>query len=72
MHPEQFTVIDQKAYLALGRRLKPDIPEYLRYLAFCRGETHRLDVTLREHDQALWQKGDDLARRQRKSYKPSL
>jgi len=72
MHPEQFTVIDQKAYLALGRRLKPDIPEYLRYLAFCRGETHRLDVTLREHDQALWQRGDDLARRQRKSYKPSL
>ena len=63
MHPDRFTVTDRQAYKSLGCAFQDGISEYLEYLAFCHAEAKRLAVTLREHDQALWQYGKDLGTR---------
>jgi hypothetical protein len=64
MHPTKFTVMDRRAYRALGvSTFRTGIDEYLNYLDFCRGEAKRLGVSLRNLDQALWQLGSSRARR---------
>ena len=63
LHPDQFTVIDRLAYRALGVTFRCGLAEYLRYLGFCRNEAARFGITLREHDEALWQYGAELSRK---------
>jgi hypothetical protein len=65
MHPRQFTVMDRQAYKALQVSFRPSIPGYLKYLQFCRREAKRLGVSLRKHDEALWQYGKQMRRSHR-------
>jgi hypothetical protein len=59
IHPTAFTVIDRQAYKALSVKFRqymnPD--EYFSYVIFCRSRARRHAVTLRQYDQALWERG---------------
>ena len=62
MRPSCFTVIDRQAYKALSVEFRDPISpaEYLKYLEFCCEQANSFGVTLREYDQALWQRGSKL------------
>jgi len=59
--PEQFTVIDEMAFRALGVPENPPltVPLYLQYLDYCGAEAGRLGLCLRDMDRALWQWGHE-------------
>ncbi|MGB8278283.1 MAG: hypothetical protein WCF20_10200 [Methylovirgula sp.] len=72
MHPDQFTVIDRRAYRALGATFRDRIPEgeYFQYSSFCACWANEFKVTLRQYDQALWAKGAPRSSRSRKCVDP--
>jgi hypothetical protein len=65
IHPNRFTIMDRQAYKALCARFRGGVEEYLRYLKYCREQADKLGVTLREHDEALWQYGVEKKQRRR-------
>lgn len=71
-YPDQFTVLDYRAWDTLRSNEVPELPfrypitttEYLQYCAACRDLAQQLDLSLREMDRVLWAKDweDDLLR----------
>jgi len=69
-YPDQFTVLDYRAWDTLHSNEVPDLPshypsttaEYLQYCTACRDLALRIDLSLRDLDRALWAKSweDDL------------